>query len=143
LCVLETLGGESGFLADRICSAGGADFRLIPERPLSLNTIETLVRSAIARQGFALVVASEGYPNLEAVVLEIEQCVGLRLRFARPSHTMRGGKPSAHDRMLARALAEAGVDALTQGKSGMVAWHGGKVKLIAFDAVPQRKTFRS
>lgn len=143
LCVLETLGGDTGFLADRVYSVGGADFRLIPERPLSLNKIESLIRSAIAQKGFALVVASEGYPNLESVVLELEKRVGLRLRFARPSHTMRGGRPSAHDRMLARALAEAGIDALARGKSGMVAWRGGKAKLISFDAVPQRKAFRS
>ena len=143
LCVLETLGGDTGFLADRVCSAGSADFRLIPERPLSLNTIESLVRSAIAQRGFALIVASEGYPKLEATVLELEKRVGLRLRFARPSHTMRGGKPSVHDRVLARALAEAGVDALAQGKSGMVAWRVGRAKLISFDKVPHRKIFRS
>ncbi len=141
LCVLETLGGNTGFLAERIGSAGGADMVLVPEISVTLDALETGARWAIARQNYALIVASEGYPNLEQTMLELETRVGLRLRFSRPSHAMRGGKPSAHDRSLARALAIAGADALARGQTGMIAWVSGQAQVIPFDKIPDQKVF--
>lgn len=141
LCALETLGGNTGFLAERIGTAGGADMVLVSEIPVSLDVLEAGARWAIERQNFALIVASEGYPKLEETMLELETRVGLRLRFSRPSHAMRGGKPSAHDRSLARALAIAGVDALAQGRTGMIAWVAGQARVIPFDKIPSTKPF--
>jgi 6-phosphofructokinase 1 len=141
LCVLETLGGNTGFLAERIGQVGGADMILVAEVPLSLEKLEAGVNFAIQKQGFALLVASEGYPELEKTMLELERRIGLRLRFARPSHTMRGGRPSAHDRFLAKSLAEFGVDKLAQGQSGMIAWKSGQPVLVNFDQMPTHKVF--
>lgn len=143
LSALETLGGNTGFLAERIGTSGGADVVLVPEMPVSPDALETGVRGAISRQNFALIVASEGYPDLENTMKELEARIGIRLRFSRPSHAMRGGRPSAHDRMLARALAVAGVDALTRGQTGMIAWRRGRAELVPFDQIPDKKVFTS
>ena len=141
LCALETLGGNTGFLAERIGSAGGADIVLVPEHTVPPDVLEAVTRTAMDRQGFAVIVASEGYPNLENVMKELEARIGVRLRFSRPSHAMRGGKPSAHDRMLARALAIRGVDALARGQSGMIAWRSGQPSLVSFSEIPELKLF--
>lgn len=141
LCALETLGGSTGFLAERIGQTGGADLILVPEAPVPADVLDSVTGAAIRRQGFALLVASEGYPDLEKTLLELERRVGLRLRFARPSHTMRGGRPSAHDRFLAKSLAEFGADMLAQGRSGMIAWQAGQPALVPFDRMPAHKEF--
>ncbi len=141
LCALETLGGNTGFLAERIGSAGGADIVLVPEHPVPPAVLEAVTKTAMNRQGFAVIVASEGYPNLENTIKELEARTGVRLRFSRPSHAMRGGKPSAHDRMLARTLAVHGVDALARGQSGLIAWRSGRPSLVPFDEIPERKSF--
>jgi 6-phosphofructokinase 1 len=142
LCVLETLGGDTGFLADRIGRVGGADAVLVPEIDVPGSVLATVTSDAIQRRGFAVIVASEGVPNLEPKLLELEKLLDLRLRFARPSHSMRGGKPSAHDRNLAYDLATAGVNALARGQTGMIAWKNGVPKLLAFSSVPAKKRFK-
>jgi 6-phosphofructokinase 1 len=142
LCALETLGGDTGFLADRIGRVGGADAVLVPEIDVSTDMLTAVSSDAIQRRGFAMIVASEGVPNLESKLLELEKLLDLRLRFARPSHSMRGGKPSAHDRKLAYDLATAGVNALARGQTGMIAWKNGVPKLLAFSSIPVTKRFK-
>ena len=139
LCVLETLGGDSGFLALEIARAGGADITLLPEHPISYSDLETKTRAAIQNHHYALIVASEGYEDLEKTVLNLEQHIGLRLRFSRPSHAMRGGRPSSHDRTLAVVLAQAGVQALARGETGMIGWQNGTPKRIDFKDIPNKK----
>jgi 6-phosphofructokinase 1 len=142
LCALETLGGDTGFLADRIGGVGGADVILVPEMNVSENVLAAVANDAIQRRGSAMIVASEGVPNLESKLLALEKHLGLRLRFARPSHSMRGGKPSAHDRNLAYDLATAGVNTLARGQTGMIAWKNGACKLLAFSSIPAKKRFK-
>jgi 6-phosphofructokinase 1 len=141
LCALETLGGDTGFLAQRIGRLSGADAILVPESEVSPDTLEATMRRAIQRQGYGLIVASEGVPHLESTLQQLELRLGLRLRFARPSHTMRGGSPGAHDRALALAFAEAGVAALIAGKSGAIVWRSGKAEHVYFDQLPTKKVF--
>lgn len=141
LCALETLGGDTGFLAERIGRVGGADVVLVPELPMSLDLLEEAARSGIAQRGFAVIVASEGVPSLETTLNALAERLGTRLRFSRPSHAMRGGKPSAHDRNLAFDLAVAAVNALAEGQTGLIAWRAGTTKRIAFDQSPAQKRF--
>lgn len=142
LCALETLGGDTGFLAARIGRVGGADAVLVPEVDVPGNVLAAVASDAIRCRGFAMIVASEGVPNLEPKLLELEKLLDLRLRFARPSHSMRGGKPSAHDRNLAYDLATAGVNALARDQTGMIAWKNGAIRLVAFSSIPVKKRFK-
>ena len=142
LCVLETLGGDTGFLALEIARAGGADIALLPEHPMLYSELETRTRAAIQNHNYALIVASEGYPDLEQTVLNLEKDIGLRLRFSRPNHAMRGGRPSAHDRTLAATLGMAGVKALARGESGMIGWQSGKTRLLEFKDIPLKKNLK-
>jgi 6-phosphofructokinase 1 len=141
LCALETLGGNTGFLAERIGATGGADMILVPEKPMTFRALAAGTRQAMQQHGFALIVASEGYPNLENILRELEADIGVRLRFSRPSHAMRGGRPTTHDRMLARALAITGVNALARGQMGAVVWRAGRTKLVPFSNLPKKKRF--
>lgn len=139
LGALETLGGDTGFLAQQIGIIGGADALLLPERPVSADDLEFQIRAALARQGFALIVASEGYPQLEHTLAELELRVEQRLRFSRPSHAMRGGNPSAHDRALAWRIGTTGADALIAGQTGLIAAQGGRAVRLEFTDLPRQK----
>ena len=138
LCVLETLGGDSGFLALEVGRAGGADCVLLPEHPISSLELFNLAQVAIKHHHYALIVASEDYKDLEQAVLELEQELRLRLRFSRSSHAMRGGRPSSHDRSLAAALALAACGALMRGESGMMGWQESKAKRVEFKDIPEK-----
>jgi len=137
--VLETLGGNTGFLAQAVAQAGGADLLLVPERPLEFAQVEAATRAVLERQRFAIVVASEGYPQLMPTLQRLEQALGLRLRHTRLGHAQRGGRPSGRDRLLARSLAEAAVQALAQPQSGLMAWRAGKPQLIPLSNRASRK----
>ena len=142
LCVLETLGGDTGFLALEVGRAGGADCVLLPEHPISSLELFNITQAAIKHHHYALIVASEGYADLEQTVLELEQELRLRLRFSRPSHAMRGGRPSSHDRSLAAALALTACTALTRGESGMMGWHKGQPERVDFEKIPDKKILK-
>jgi 6-phosphofructokinase 1 len=136
---LETLGGDTGFLAQAVAEAGGADAVLIPEQPLSESELLDRLRNATARHGYALLVASEGYPELEHVLQRTSEALGTRLRLSRVGHAQRGGTPSAHDRRLAHRLVRAGLEALTRGVSGALLVRQGDARLVPFAEQPRRR----
>ena len=136
---LETLGGNTGFLAQAVAKASGADVALLPEFPLAWDDLERQVAASMNAQNYALLVASEGYPDLLSTLEQIEQHFGLRVRLSRIGHAQRGGRPSGHDRLLARSLAEAAVRALAQNQCGLLACKAGKPELVPLGNRAERK----
>lgn len=67
--------------------------------------------------------------HLETAVSKLN--CGRRARITALGHAQRGGSPTHFDRMLARRLGEAAVDAILDGESNvMTAYRGGSVLLI-------------
>lgn len=126
LFALETLGGSTGFLAQAVALALGADALLVPEQPLSESDIVAQLEISIATHRYALIVASEGYPDVAGVVERLSKALGTRSRFSRLGHAQRGGRPSGRDRLLARAFATMAVAGLASGESGRALWQNGR-----------------
>ncbi len=125
---LETLGGDTGHLAAAIGRAVCADVVLRPEAPLATEAIVDAVRPVLAAGHAALIVASEGYPDLNAELARVSDAVGVRLRDSRIGHAQRGGTPSPRDRLLARDLGEEAVRAVLEGDAcRIVPTHDGGV----------------
>ena len=138
---LETLGGDTGFLAQALAEVGAADVLLVPERPQEEVEIVETLKEIMARQRYALLVGSEGYPNLEEVVARLSQALGTRSRFSRAGHAQRGGRPSARDRFLAVRFAWAAVEALSRKQSGKVVMQKGNVRVLPFENGLHSKSF--
>ena len=79
--MLETLGAPTGHLALAIAYASGADLVLLPEYPLELDWLCERLKQIVARQGAALVVTSEAYPDIDRLVKEIPRLTGIRVRY--------------------------------------------------------------
>ena len=129
LFALETLGGDTGFIAQALAQLTGADAVLVPERPTDLAQVAVQARAGIAARRYALVVASEGVPGLETLLNDLSDRIDTRLRFSRLGHAQRGGIPTARDRAMARAFATTAVDALADRRSGWTALCDGRVVL--------------
>ena len=114
---LETLGGDTGMLAQAIGEAVCADVILRPEAPQTLDAIVAALQPSVDAGKAALIVASEGYPDLPGVLQAVEERTGLRVRDSRIGHAQRGGRPSPRDRRLARTLAEEAVRRCIQGEA--------------------------
>ena len=133
LFALETLGGDTGFLAQAVAEAGGADLLLIPEQVLPEDEIYTRLQKVTAARRYALIVASEGYPDLLGVLERVAARLETRIRVSRAGHAQRGGRPSAGDRLLAKSLATAAFGLLRENQSGAALWQRGRAVAAPFE----------
>lgn len=141
LFALETLGGDTGFLAQAVAEAGGADLLLVPEQVLSEDEIYLRLQKVAAERRYALIVASEGYPDLIGVLERASGRLETRIRVSRAGHAQRGGRPSAGDRLLANRLATAAFELLQKNQSGGALWQRGQAVTTPFDDMPPHKPF--
>lgn len=134
---LEVLGGNDGQLAHAVAEASSADVLLIPERPLSVETITQKVKQAMAKQRYAIIVTCEGYPDIDALIEQVSANVGKTKRFGRIGHAQRGGQPSGRDRKLALEFALKTIEALVQQQSGRVVWQHNKAVFLSYHDYPE------
>jgi 6-phosphofructokinase 1 len=153
--VVEVMGRDSGWVATHAGIASGAHVILVPEEPVDLDevcrTIETRVK---AGKKFSLVVVAEGarlgklaqktfgnkldefgHSRLGGISLmlsdEISKRTGVEARDVVLGHAVRGGPPSAFDRVYATRLGVAAVDLIREGKSDvMVALKGNDIVTV-------------
>ncbi|MEM6431256.1 MAG: 6-phosphofructokinase [Deinococcota bacterium] len=143
LFALETLGGDTGFLAQAVARAGAADALLVPEQVLSDDAIIARLQTALDAKRYAIIVASEGYPGTEGVLESVSDKLGVRYRFSKTGHAQRGGQPSGRDRLLASELALTAWQNIKLAKSGCTVWQAGQATHLPFadDAVTTDKPF--
>ncbi len=168
--VVEVMGRYAGWLALESGIAGGGDVILIPEIPYNLETICSFVlkRSKEGRR-FSIVVVAEGAKPKggdlvvqrvvkdstdpvrlggigHKVAFDIEEKTGLESRVTVLGHLLRGGTPSAYDRILATRFGVKAAELCYDGVGGvMVAVRGsdivavplsdigGKMRLVSAD----------
>jgi ATP-dependent phosphofructokinase / diphosphate-dependent phosphofructokinase len=145
--VVEVMGRDAGWVALHSGAAGGADVILVPERPFA---IEDVVERVLARRAggstFSIIVVAEGArPKDGALVTkgredplgrpllggiahwlerELEERMGAETRAVVLGHVLRGGTPTAYDRVLASRYGQAAHAAVANGAFGtMVALH--------------------
>jgi len=153
--VVEVMGRHAGWIALYAGLAGGADFILVPERPVDLEAVvRALGRRWERGKRFGIVVVAEGAKLPEGIVTrgpevdsfghaklggigerlaaEIERRTGYETRSVVLGHTQRGGSPTAFDRILATRYGILAADLVHEKKFGtMASWKGGR-----FEAVP-------
>ena len=128
--LLETLGAPSGHLALAIAYASGAHLALLPEYPLELNWLAQRLREIVAREGYALVVASEAYADISRLVDEIPRLSGIRVRYSALGHAQRGADVSHRDRRVAREMSRIAWRAFKHGAAhGVVSFCDGALAL--------------
>ena len=143
--MIETLGGQTGFLALAIASGAGAHAVLVPEFGYDNAWLAQRLQAAVGRAGYALLVLSEGVAACRTLAEEIPQWTGVRVRDTRLGHAQRGAKPSHRDRVLAADMARAAYRALCDGiTAGTVVVRGGQVTLHTdpLEDLPRRQPDR-
>ena len=167
--VVEVMGRHAGWLALSAGLAGGADLILVPERPFDIDavcdhlrhrhdhganaSIVVVAEGAQARRGTLSIqdagVDEFGHVRLggvaSALAPEIEARTGFETRVTILGHVLRGGTPTAFDRILATRFGLAAIDAAHDGDFGtMVALRGTDIVRVPLaDAVRELKTVPS
>ena len=122
---VETMGRNCGYIALMSGIAGGAEVIALPERELTPAHVAERLRAARERgKTHALAVIAEGAKCGVHELMEYygahRKSIGFDLRVTRLGHVVRGGIPSAADRVLATRLGAAAVDALAGGRYGVL-----------------------
>jgi 6-phosphofructokinase 1 len=139
--IIEVMGRDCGYLAMTSAIASGADLALFPEAGRSeteivKSVINTIIaaRSRSRRGKRVIIIKAEGVAiavdKLKSLVdaglaaqSSSERPLEIETRVTVLGHVVRGGRPTAFDRLLGSRLANAGVRALLDGDSHkMSAW---------------------
>ena len=160
--VVEVMGRYAGWIALHAGIAGNAHGILIPEVPFDLNTlvqhiqardaygqtysIIVVAEGAVARNGHAHVLqgAQGGHAERlggmgEQVAQALQRLTGKDARVVVLGHLLRGGSPTAFDRLAALRFGAAAVRALDEGVSGvMVALAFPNVNYVPLEEVAGR-----
>ncbi|MFA5320266.1 MAG: ATP-dependent 6-phosphofructokinase [Candidatus Omnitrophota bacterium] len=166
IIVAEVMGRHAGWIAVEAGIAGGADVILIPEIPIDLEEVCSIVNKRHQRgKTFSIVVVAEGAQFKEGTFVtqeqelddfghvrlggigeklgqEIEKRTGFETRVSVLGHIQRGGSPTAFDRVLGTRFGVKAVELLKEKKFGrMAALAGNKIVDVPLsDAVKELKT---
>jgi 6-phosphofructokinase 1 len=164
--VVEVMGRHAGWIATYAGIAGGADVILVPEEPFDIEEVcARIERHHRRRAHYSIVVVAEGATPREGtltvqsgevdefghvrlggistvIASEIGQRTGFETRVTILGHVLRGGTPTAYDRVLATRFGIAAIDAVEEAAFGsMVALRGADIVRVALaDAVGASKT---
>jgi 6-phosphofructokinase 1 len=126
---VEVMGRTSGAIAYHTALAGGAAGVLVPEEHGDLTRMIQQLRVSISRgKRSHIIVVAEGEEAGGA--FKVGETVGKALdhpyRVAVLGHIQRGGNPTARDRVIATVSGARAVEAMVEGRSGiMVGFQGG------------------
>lgn len=121
LFLVEVMGRNTGFIAEQVGIAGGAELILVPDQPVDVETIsKTLQTSQDKGKASSIVVVAEGEPGrTQQLAIELKQR-GLKPRVCILGHIQRGGGPTGHDRVLASCLGAMAIRYLLAGVSDVM-----------------------
>jgi phosphofructokinase-like protein len=147
--VVEVMGRHAGWIAAYSGLAGGADIILVPEKPFDIEEVcDRITHRHNHGAHFSIAVVAEGATPVEGtmelqtgelddfghvrlggignrVAEEIERRTGYEARVTALGHVLRGGTPTAYDRVIATRFGLEAIDAVNDGDFGtMVALRG-------------------
>ena len=127
--MIETMGRNSGYLAVMAAIVCGAEVALIPEVPITADEVAVAVEEAYKRgKTHAIIINAEG-SSIRTIDLAEKldnMDVGFKTRMTILGHIQRGGSPTAYDRLLASRMGLKAVEALMEGKHGVMTGLKGK-----------------
>lgn len=159
IMVVEVMGRHAGWIAAYAGIASGASLILVPEEPINLDEVAAFLKKRHDSGATAsIVVVGEGcifkgYPTAtttkvdefghvrlggigDLLARELEKRVGIETRAVVLGHVVRGGAPSAYDRILATRLAVAAVQSIKDGEFGiMVRVQGNTVSKVPLSEI--------
>ena len=166
ILLCEIMGNKAGWLTLNAGIAGGADIILIPEIPYDIDKVcESVLKRSESGKNFSIVAVAEGvFDQNEAqlkkkerarlraeagittatnrIAAQIQSKTGLETRTCVPGHMLRGGSPSAYDRILATQFGVHAAKLISQEKYGRtVAKIGGKITANKLEDIAGKTKF--
>lgn len=148
LFFVEVMGRDAGFLALNGAIAAGAEAAIIPEFNTEVDQLEEFIKNGFRKSkssSIVLVAESEitggAMHYAERVKNEYPQ---YDVRVTILGHLQRGGKPTAHDRIIASRMGVASIQALMEGQRNvMIGIENDQIVYVPFTkAIKKRQAYR-
>lgn len=162
--VVEVMGRHAGWIATYAGIAGGVDVILVPEEPFDIHKVVRVIQDRIAQdRHFSIIVVAEGAKFAdsndlvmvtnkrdefghcqlggigEVVAAKIRELTDIDTRVTVLGHVLRGGTPSAYDRVLGTRFGVEAVRCIAEGDVGtMVALKGEQIARVPLDKIAGR-----
>lgn len=118
--VVEVMGRNAGDIALWSGVAGGADEIIIPEKEFDIAEVAKKIQEGRDRgKKHCLIVLAEGVMGGNEFAEKLNQFGNYHLRVSILGHVVRGGSPTARDRVLASKFGTHAVELLKEGKGGL------------------------
>ena len=153
IIVIEVMGRYTGWIALQAGIAGGADLIFIPEIPVNIEEVCDALRDRHERgKSFSIIVVSEGakvegyfdgqvekkkigkhrFGVGELIANLIEEKTGFETRVSVLGHVLRGGTPTAYDRVLGTRFGVRAVELIKAKQFGkMVSLHNNRIHSVS------------
>jgi 6-phosphofructokinase 1 len=162
IMIVEVMGRHAGWIAAYAGIASGANLILVPEQSFDLVEVSTFLKRrhesgatasvVVVGEGCSLKGSPPGDPTKldefghvrlggigDLLAKEIEKRTGIETRAVVLGHVVRGGAPSAYDRVLATRLGVAAIEAVKNGDFGvMVCLRGNAISSIPLGEILSR-----
>ncbi len=142
--LIEVMGRASGFLAVDVGISGGAEMMLIPEFPISTETLIDNIKYSQRHRMASIIVVAEGGKTGHSVELaeEIKAKTGILYTVCILGHTQRGGSPTVMDRKIAALMGAHAVEGFLAGETQkMTTLRGNDIMLTPFPTANQTTEF--
>ena len=133
--LVEVMGRASGFLAVDVGIAGGAEFILIPEAPITVADLVYRIQNRSRQKLSSIIVVAEANVAGRSfqIAEEINKLSGIEYKVCVLGHTQRGGSPTVMDRKTGSIMGAKAAEALREGLSEkMIAVQNGKIIAVDF-----------
>ncbi|MGF0112470.1 6-phosphofructokinase [Streptococcus sp. SGI.013] len=119
--VVEVMGRNAGDIALWSGIASGADQIIVPEEEFDINAVvSTINKGYELGKNHHIIVLAEGVMSGDAFAAKLKEAGDTSdLRVTNLGHILRGGSPSARDRVLASWMGAHAVDLLKAGRGGL------------------------
>ena len=112
--LVEVMGRAAGFLAVEVGIAGGAEFILIPEEPMSVEDLVYRLQHRKRKKLASIIVVAEAGETGRSLQLaeKIKELSGISYKVCILGHIQRGGAPTTKDRKMAALMGHHAVEYL-------------------------------
>lgn len=143
---VEVMGRDAGFLAQNSAIASGAEAAIIPEDSTDVDQLARFMERGIRKSKRSCIVIVSESPKCGALYYADrvrKEFPDYDVRVSILGHLQRGGRPSAHDRILASRTGVGAIEAIMQGQRNiMVGLRNNEVVYVPFsEAIRSDKPF--
>ncbi|MCK4607937.1 MAG: 6-phosphofructokinase [Gammaproteobacteria bacterium] len=133
--IVEVMGRRAGFLAVDAGIAGGAEYIITPEFPVSIEKLAKQINAPKReKKSLIIIVAEAGKPGISLeIVKKLRDLTPFEYRVCVLGHTQRGGSPTVMDREIGSRMGNLAVNSLLDGKTNAItAMQKGRLTLAPF-----------